>query len=139
MCLCAQAIEIRRKSDAFNERVEDFRKFFLRSAPFAVPNFVTGPNAPTDLKLEMVRPAYTVLNEFHHGSVKCVRAAVQVAHTRGLPFAAAGRAPGCTGRVEHSTRMHCRRIGRPCAVCLDGRHVCCLCLRRCPPIWQSLA
>ena len=31
-----EAIEIRRKSDAFNERVEAFRKFFLQKAPFAV-------------------------------------------------------------------------------------------------------
>jgi len=58
--------------------VEDFRKFFLRSAPFAVPNFITGPDAPTEIKLETVRPAYAVLNQFHHGSVKCVRACVGV-------------------------------------------------------------
>ena len=30
-----EAIEIRRKSDAFNERVEAFRKYFLAQAPFA--------------------------------------------------------------------------------------------------------
>ncbi|KAF5834390.1 hypothetical protein DUNSADRAFT_8976 [Dunaliella salina] len=48
-----EAIEIRRKSDAFNERVEDFRKFFQRSAPFAVSNFVSGPDAPTEIKLEL--------------------------------------------------------------------------------------
>lgn len=57
----AQAIEIRRKSDAFNERVEDFRKFFLRRAPFAVSG--------SELKLEHVKPAYAILDAFHHGSI----------------------------------------------------------------------
>ncbi len=58
-----QAIEIRRKSDAFSERVEDFRKFFLKKAPFGV--------APsTELKLEHVKPAYGILDAFHHGSVE---------------------------------------------------------------------
>lgn len=52
-----QAIEIRRKSDAFTERVEDFRKFFLRKAPFAV----SGP----ELKLEHVKPSYVILDAFH--------------------------------------------------------------------------
>lgn len=42
----AEAVEIRRKSDAFNERVEDFRAFFQKKAPFAV----TGG----ELKLEQV-------------------------------------------------------------------------------------
>lgn len=57
----AEAIEIRRKSDAFSERVDDFRKFFLRRAPFSVVN--------SELKLESVKPAYAVLDAFHHGSV----------------------------------------------------------------------
>jgi dynein heavy chain len=48
----SQAIEIRRKSDAFSERVEDFRKFFLKRAPFGVNG--------GELKLEHVRPAYKV-------------------------------------------------------------------------------
>lgn len=29
-------MEIRRKSDAFQQRVEDFRAFFLQAAPFAI-------------------------------------------------------------------------------------------------------
>eukprot|EP00879_Flechtneria_rotunda_P005416 GHRR01005708.1.p1 GENE.GHRR01005708.1~~GHRR01005708.1.p1 ORF type:complete len:1495 (+),score=578.36 GHRR01005708.1:300-4784(+) len=57
----AEAVEIRRKSDAFAERVEDYRKFFLRRAPFSVPN--------GELKHEVVRPAYQILDAFHHGSV----------------------------------------------------------------------
>jgi hypothetical protein len=48
----AEAVEIRRKSDAFAERVEEFRKFFLRRAPFNVPG--------GELRLEAVRPAYEV-------------------------------------------------------------------------------
>lgn len=32
----AEAVEIRRKSDAFQQRVEDFRAFFLQAAPFAI-------------------------------------------------------------------------------------------------------
>ncbi|KAK9843805.1 hypothetical protein WJX81_007069 [Elliptochloris bilobata] len=32
----AEAVEIRRKSDGFQQRVEDFRAFFLQAAPFAV-------------------------------------------------------------------------------------------------------
>lgn len=68
-----QAIEIRRKSDAFNERVEDFRKFYLRSAPFAVGNFIAGvggSEAKPEIKLEYVKPAYAILDQFHHGNVK---------------------------------------------------------------------
>ena len=42
----AEAIEIRRKSDTFGERVEAFRRFFQQKAPFAVPGGV--------LKLEHV-------------------------------------------------------------------------------------
>ena len=30
----AEAIDIRRKSDSFGEKVEDFRKFFQQKAPF---------------------------------------------------------------------------------------------------------
>ena len=43
----AEAVEIRRKSDAFGDRVEEFRAFFQKKAPFAVDGGV--------LKLEMVR------------------------------------------------------------------------------------
>eukprot|EP00882_Tetradesmus_deserticola_P009731 GHRQ01010278.1.p1 GENE.GHRQ01010278.1~~GHRQ01010278.1.p1 ORF type:complete len:796 (+),score=404.80 GHRQ01010278.1:482-2869(+) len=57
----AEAVEIRRKSDAFAERVDDYRKFFLKRAPFTVSG--------GDLRLEAVRPAYAVLDAFHHGSV----------------------------------------------------------------------
>ncbi|KAL6747291.1 flagellar outer dynein arm heavy chain beta [Haematococcus lacustris] len=56
----AEAIEIRRKSDAFSERVDDFRKFFLKNAPFGV--------ASAELKLDNVKPAYKVLDDFHHKS-----------------------------------------------------------------------
>ena len=42
----AEAIDIRRKSDAFGEKVEDFRKFFQLKAPFSVPS--------GELKLEHV-------------------------------------------------------------------------------------
>ena len=42
----AEAIDIRRKSDAFGEKVEDFRKFFQQKAPFSVPG--------GELKLEHV-------------------------------------------------------------------------------------
>ena len=56
-----EAIEIRRKSDAFGERVDAFRKFFQRTAPFAVPG--------GELKLDQVKPAYKILDEFHHGSL----------------------------------------------------------------------
>lgn len=42
----AEAIDVRRKSDAFGERVDAYRAFFLQKAPFAVPT--------TDLSLEQV-------------------------------------------------------------------------------------
>ena len=42
-----EAIDIRRKSDAFGERVEEFRRFFQTKAPFTV----AGP----ELKLQHVR------------------------------------------------------------------------------------
>ncbi|KAL0038617.1 hypothetical protein WJX79_000048 [Trebouxia sp. C0005] len=58
----AEAIDIRRKSDSFGEKVEDFRKFFQQKAPFSVPG--------AELKLEHVRPAYLVLDAFHHGQVE---------------------------------------------------------------------
>ncbi|MEW5311809.1 MAG: hypothetical protein WDW38_003494 [Sanguina aurantia] len=57
-----EAIEIRRKSDSFNERVEEFRRFFQRRAPFTVPE-------GEELKLEHVMPSYKILDAFHHGSV----------------------------------------------------------------------
>ena len=34
----AEAIEVRRRSDAFQARVEGFRAFFQKSAPFAAPD-----------------------------------------------------------------------------------------------------
>jgi dynein heavy chain len=58
-----EAIEIRRKSDAFGEKVEEYRKFFQRRAPFGVP-----PPA-TEIKLEFVKPSYKILDEFRHGSL----------------------------------------------------------------------
>ncbi len=33
----AEAVEIKKKSDAFGVKVEEFRRFFLAKAPFAVP------------------------------------------------------------------------------------------------------
>ena len=42
----AEAIDIRRKSDSFGEKVEEFRKFFQQKAPFSVPG--------GELKLEHV-------------------------------------------------------------------------------------
>jgi hypothetical protein len=44
----AEAVEIRRKSDAFQARVEDFRAFFQHAAPFAV--------AGAELTPQHVRP-----------------------------------------------------------------------------------
>ncbi|KAI8473051.1 MAG: flagellar outer dynein arm heavy chain beta [Monoraphidium minutum] len=58
----AEAVDVRRKSDAFNERVDEYRKFFLKRAPFAV-------QGGGELKLEHVRPAYQVLDAFRHGGV----------------------------------------------------------------------
>lgn len=62
----AEAIDIRRKSDAFGEKVEDFRKFFQQKAPFSVPG--------GELKLEHVsitRPLQnaqqvSLRRPFHH-------------------------------------------------------------------------
>ena len=45
----AEALEVRRKSDAFAERVEAFRAFFLSRAPFGAPN------GGTELTVEQVR------------------------------------------------------------------------------------
>ncbi|CAD7696266.1 unnamed protein product [Ostreobium quekettii] len=56
----AEAIEVRRRSDAFAEKVEDFRKFFMKTAPFFVND--------EEIKLEHVAPAYKILDQFHHGS-----------------------------------------------------------------------
>eukprot|EP00201_Polytomella_parva_P017476 CAMPEP_0175071536 /NCGR_PEP_ID=MMETSP0052_2-20121109/19298_1 /TAXON_ID=51329 ORGANISM="Polytomella parva, Strain SAG 63-3" /NCGR_SAMPLE_ID=MMETSP0052_2 /ASSEMBLY_ACC=CAM_ASM_000194 /LENGTH=4543 /DNA_ID=CAMNT_0016338719 /DNA_START=12 /DNA_END=13643 /DNA_ORIENTATION=- len=58
----AEAIEIRRKSDAFNEKVEEFRSFFLKTAPFTAGG--------GELKLDTVKPAYRLLNEFRSGNVQ---------------------------------------------------------------------
>ena len=57
----AEAIDIRRKSDAFGEKVEDFRKFFQQKAPFSVPG--------GELKLEHVSLSYC--KEFEPVSIKC--------------------------------------------------------------------
>jgi dynein heavy chain, axonemal len=57
--LQAEAIEIRRKSDVFSGQVEDYRRFFLKRAPFSVPG--------GELKLDQVQPAYRILDAFHHG------------------------------------------------------------------------
>eukprot|EP00798_Chlamydomonas_sp_ICE-L_P004667 gene4667-14864_t len=54
-----EAFEIRRKSDAFNERVESFRKYFQATAPFTAEG--------GELKSDLVKPAYVILNDFHHG------------------------------------------------------------------------
>lgn len=43
----AEAIDVRRKSDAFGEKVDAYRAFFLQKAPFAVPG-------GGDLSLEQV-------------------------------------------------------------------------------------
>lgn len=48
----AEAIDIRRKSDAFGEKVEDFRKFFQLKAPFSVPG--------GELKLEHVSGVFNI-------------------------------------------------------------------------------
>jgi hypothetical protein len=50
--------------------VDDFRRFFQRTAPFAVSNFIPGATSPSELKLDMVKPAYNLLDQFHHGSVQ---------------------------------------------------------------------
>lgn len=41
-----EAIEIRRKSDAFGVRVEEFRRFFQTRAPFTVPVSTLAGDAP---------------------------------------------------------------------------------------------
>ena len=52
----AEAIEVRRRSDGFQARVESFRSFFQKSAPFSVPD--------AELKLEHVRsPSF--VSSFH--------------------------------------------------------------------------
>eukprot|EP00955_Chlamydomonas_euryale_P098700 365162-Chlamydomonas_euryale.AAC.24 len=58
-----EAIEIRRKSDAFNERVDDFRRFFQSRAPFAPPG-------SPELASGSVAPAYKIIDQFHHGSLE---------------------------------------------------------------------
>lgn len=50
----AEAIDVRRKSDAFGEKLEAYRAFFLQKAPFAVPD-------GGDLSLEHVRMRGTVM------------------------------------------------------------------------------
>lgn len=44
------------------DQVDSFRKFFTSAAPFSVEG--------TELKLEHVAPAYSILDEFHHGKVQ---------------------------------------------------------------------
>ena len=43
-------------------QVEDFRKFFMKTAPFFVPD--------EEIKLEHVAPAYKILDQFHHGTIE---------------------------------------------------------------------
>lgn len=49
----AEGIDIRRRSDAFAEKVDSFVKFFQKRAPFSLPD--------PDLKLEHVRPGLPLL------------------------------------------------------------------------------
>lgn len=58
----AEAIEVRRKTDAFTEKVERFRTFFLHKAPFACPG--------GELSIGQVSEAYALLDAFHHGEVE---------------------------------------------------------------------
>ena len=60
----AEAIEIRRSSDTFTSRVEEYRQFFLKMAPFTI-------KGAAELQLTMVAPSYQLLDSFHHGSVDC--------------------------------------------------------------------
>lgn len=55
-----EAAEVRRRSDAFGKKVEDFRDFFLKTAPF---------NVQGDLQVDHIAPAYATLDSFHHGRV----------------------------------------------------------------------
>ncbi len=86
----AEAVEIRRKSDAFQARVEDFRAFFQHAAPFAVAGAELTPQhvrpagnehgvrrGRAGQQLEerarpgmQVRAAYARLDAFHHGTVE---------------------------------------------------------------------
>ncbi|KAL4450636.1 hypothetical protein ABPG77_000992 [Micractinium sp. CCAP 211/92] len=58
----AEAIDVRRKSDAFSKKLDKYRAFFQQRAPFAV--------ATEELSLEQVKTAYQLLDNFHNGSVE---------------------------------------------------------------------
>lgn len=86
----AEAVEIRRKSDAFQARVEDFRAFFQHAAPFAVAGAELTPQHVRSIPAvsrargvagqvrgqrgargrAQVRAAYARLDAFHHGTVE---------------------------------------------------------------------
>lgn len=59
----AEAIDIRRKSDAFGEKVEDFRKFFQQKAPFSVPGgelkLEHVSRSTSHLQTELPKPCWT--------------------------------------------------------------------------------
>eukprot|EP00854_Cymbomonas_tetramitiformis_P002137 gene2137-2836_t len=55
----AEARAIRETSDNFAMKVEDYRKYFQATAPFAVEE--------STLKPELCDPAYVKLDHFHHG------------------------------------------------------------------------
>lgn len=59
-------LQVRRTSDAFAARVEDYRNFFNKRAPFGIQ---TEEGKKPELKIGHVKPAYEVLDGFHHGTV----------------------------------------------------------------------
>ena len=54
-----EARKIREESDKFGKQVEDFRTMFQKTAPVTV--------AASTIKVDDVRPAYDILDHFHHG------------------------------------------------------------------------
>lgn len=56
-----ESAEVRRRSDAFGKKVEDFREFFLHRAPFTVSG---------ELSAEHITESYATLDAFHHGRVE---------------------------------------------------------------------
>ena len=84
----AEAIEVRRRSDAFQARVEGFRAFFQKSAPFAVAakelaqehvrslplllfacKAAAGSSFPYAAPLIQVQGAYAAIQAFHSAGV----------------------------------------------------------------------
>jgi len=53
-----EAREIRERSDGFNEKVENFRAFFQKKAPFGIKG---------KLNTECLEPSYLILDHFHSG------------------------------------------------------------------------